>query len=50
VKYFFPSNSNVSSCCRRLATEKMNVNALLTKYTRMSSVGGVRYYSAKHAR
>lgn len=35
---------------QRLATEKLNVNALLTKYARASSVGGVRYYSAKHAK
>ncbi|XP_021914088.1 sister chromatid cohesion protein DCC1 isoform X2 [Zootermopsis nevadensis] len=35
---------------QRLATEKVNVNALLTKYARASSVGGVRYYSAKHAK
>jgi len=33
-----------------LATENLNVNALLTKYARASSVGGVRYYSAKHAK
>ncbi|PNF17560.1 Sister chromatid cohesion protein DCC1 [Cryptotermes secundus] len=35
---------------QRLATEKLNVNALLTKHARASSVSGVRYYSAKHAK
>lgn len=34
----------------RVATEKMNVNAVLTKHARASTVGGVKYYSAKHAK
>ncbi|XP_049789210.1 sister chromatid cohesion protein DCC1 isoform X2 [Schistocerca nitens] len=34
----------------RVATEKMNVNAVLTKHARASTVGGVKCYSAKHAK
>ncbi|XP_068081058.1 sister chromatid cohesion protein DCC1 isoform X2 [Anabrus simplex] len=34
----------------RLASDKMNVNALLTKYARASSVNGIKYYGARHAK
>lgn len=37
-------------CFRKLTTEKQNVNALLTKYARSSTVGGVRYYGARHGK
>ncbi|KZC09132.1 Sister chromatid cohesion protein DCC1 [Dufourea novaeangliae] len=33
-----------------LATNKMNVNALLTKYARCSMVNGVKCYSSKHGK
>ncbi|XP_043473038.1 sister chromatid cohesion protein DCC1 [Leptopilina heterotoma] len=33
-----------------LATEKLNVNALLTKYARLSNKNGVRFYSSKHGK
>ncbi|XP_060520577.1 sister chromatid cohesion protein DCC1 [Cylas formicarius] len=33
---------------RRLATDKIDVNALLAKHARASRVDGVKYYSAKH--
>ncbi|XP_051161356.1 sister chromatid cohesion protein DCC1 [Leptopilina boulardi] len=33
-----------------LATEKLNVNALLTKYGRMSTKNGIRFYSSKHGK
>ncbi|XP_063919586.1 sister chromatid cohesion protein DCC1 [Zophobas morio] len=35
---------------QRLATPKMDVNALLAKFARASTVDGVKYYSAKHAK
>lgn len=34
----------------RLTTDKLNVNAILTKYTRASNVNGQRFYSARHGR
>uniref|UniRef100_A0A1B6DB07 Sister chromatid cohesion protein DCC1 n=1 Tax=Clastoptera arizonana TaxID=38151 RepID=A0A1B6DB07_9HEMI len=34
----------------RLTTEKLNVNALLTKYSRASNINGIRYYSARHGK
>ncbi|XP_044263772.1 sister chromatid cohesion protein DCC1-like isoform X1 [Tribolium madens] len=34
----------------RVATDKMDVNALLAKFARASNVEGVKYYSAKHAK
>ncbi|XP_031829296.1 sister chromatid cohesion protein DCC1 [Nomia melanderi] len=33
-----------------LTTNQMNVNALLTKYARCSTVNGVKYYSSKHGK
>jgi sister chromatid cohesion protein DCC1 len=35
---------------QRLTTQKMDVNALLAKFARASTVEGVKYYSAKHAK
>lgn len=35
---------------RRLTTEKLDVNALLTKYARASKVDGVKCYSSKHGK
>lgn len=34
----------------RLTTDKLNVNAILTKYTRASNINGQRFYSARHGR
>lgn len=34
----------------RLATKKLKVSALLTKYARASTVDGVKFYSCKHAK
>ncbi|XP_034242645.1 sister chromatid cohesion protein DCC1 isoform X2 [Thrips palmi] len=34
----------------RLTTNKMNVNALLTKYARASTLNGVKLYSARHGK
>nr|XP_033342542.1 sister chromatid cohesion protein DCC1 [Megalopta genalis] len=33
-----------------LTTDKLNVNALLTKYARCTMVNGVKYYSCKHGK
>lgn len=33
---------------RKLATKKLDVNAMLAKYARASKLDGVKYYSAKH--
>ncbi|XP_003708453.1 sister chromatid cohesion protein DCC1 isoform X1 [Megachile rotundata] len=33
-----------------LATSKINVNALLTKYARSSVINGIKYYSSKHGK
>ncbi|CAK9830357.1 Sister chromatid cohesion protein DCC1 [Anthophora retusa] len=38
----------ISPYISKLATNKMNVNALLTKYARCSIVNGIKYYSSKH--
>ncbi|KOC69042.1 Sister chromatid cohesion protein DCC1, partial [Habropoda laboriosa] len=38
----------ISPYILKLATNKMNVNALLTKYARCSVVNGIKYYSSKH--
>lgn len=35
---------------RRLATDKLDVNALLAKYARASKVDGVKFYSSKHGK
>lgn len=43
---FFNRNHILISRC--YATEKLNVNALLTKYARASTQDGVRVFSAKH--
>ncbi|XP_076655799.1 sister chromatid cohesion protein DCC1 [Halictus rubicundus] len=34
----------------KFTTDKINVNALLTKYARCSMVNGVKYYSSKHGK
>lgn len=34
----------------RLTTSKMNVNALLTKHARASTLNGTKYYSARHGK
>ncbi|XP_054275596.1 sister chromatid cohesion protein DCC1 isoform X2 [Macrosteles quadrilineatus] len=34
----------------KLTTEKLNANALLTKFARASTINGVRYYSARHGK
>lgn len=33
-----------------LTTNKVNVNALLTKYARSSVINGIKYYSSKHGK
>lgn len=55
IKKFYISNkitriffSNPKLVFRLYATEKLNVNALLTKYARASTQDGVRVFSAKH--
>lgn len=35
---------------RNLTTNKMNVNALLTKYARCSIINGIKYYSSKYGK
>ncbi|ENN71989.1 sister chromatid cohesion protein DCC1 [Dendroctonus ponderosae] len=40
--------AEIAPYIKRLATNKLDVNALLAKYARASKVGGVKYYSAKH--
>jgi len=42
--------AEVSPFVEPLTTLKLNVNALLTKYARPISVGGVKYFCAKHGR
>lgn len=39
---------NVNLDFRNLATERLDVNAILAKYARASKKDGVKYYSAKH--
>ena len=34
----------------KLATPKLNVNALLTKYSRVSKVNGIKHFSSKHGK
>lgn len=40
--------ADISPYIECYATEKINVNALLTKYARASTQDGVRVFSAKH--
>lgn len=35
---------------RNLTTNKMNVNALLTKYARCSIINNIKYYSSKYGK
>ena len=34
----------------KLATPKLNVNALLTKYSRVSKINGIKHFSSKHGK
>lgn len=35
---------------RRVTTEKLDVNAILSKYARASKVDGIKYFSSKHGK
>ncbi|XP_050510050.1 sister chromatid cohesion protein DCC1 [Diabrotica virgifera virgifera] len=40
----------ISPYIKRLATDKIDVNALLAKHARASKINGVKYYSSKHGK
>ena len=42
--------SEITPFVKELSTEKLNVNALLTKYARPVTVAGVKYFCAKHGK
>ncbi|XP_018578659.1 sister chromatid cohesion protein DCC1 [Anoplophora glabripennis] len=42
--------AEISPYIQSLATEKIDVNAILAKYARASKVNGVKYYSTKHGK
>ncbi|KAG5896288.1 hypothetical protein JTB14_008845 [Gonioctena quinquepunctata] len=40
----------ISPYIKRLATDKLDVNAILAKYARASKVDGIKFYSSKHGK
>ena len=42
--------AEISPFIQPLTTQKLNVNALLTKYARPLNVNGVKYFCAKHGK